>query len=506
MRASGATSSGQPGELLTPELAARILGAFGQIEGTACHAVLDSARQFLAGTPDLIDDARARTHPLEAEAATVGFLVARADAPIATTTALRTVLETMAQRLAEVRVVNGDEVERMRETNLFYLLGETIGASMEPERIARALVAQALRVARADAAAMLVFDPTATAAESVVATGDPLRSHALAESARRHVMDLASGADLEPIDDGPLLTIHVTGRQLQLGTLLLARSPGAEPFSSRDEQSVRALTSGAGLERARYHQRELQRLRQEEELAMGRRIQLGLLPRSLPRLAGWELSVAYEAAREVGGDFYDAVELEAPPRRLSIVVGDVTGKGVPAALMMAHARSVIRAAAASGDDPASVLDRANRLILADGRSGLFLTALVASVELDSGRLELASAGHDPAMVVSGGSVTEFGGGGTLLGLTPHARIATASTILGPGAALVAYTDGVTDARSPTGAFLGEDALRGVLTGAGAASAADLTKAITSSVASWRGAADPFDDLTLVVLRRSTDGA
>ena len=239
---------------------------------------------------------------------------------------------------------------------------------------------------------------------------------------------------------------------------------------------------------------------------MGRRIQLGLLPRSLPRPDGWELSVAYEAAREVGGDFYDAVALDAPPRRLSLVVGDVTGKGVPAALMMAHARSVIRSAAAGGDDPATVLERANRLILADGRSGLFVTALVASVDLDGGHIELASAGHEPAMIVSaGGTVAELGGGGTLLGLTPRARIATSSATVEAGAALVAYTDGVTDARNPSGAFFGEDALRRVLTDAAAASAADLAAAITSSVASWRDGADPFDDLTLVVLRRSVAG-
>jgi serine phosphatase RsbU (regulator of sigma subunit) len=506
MRASGATSRDQRPELLTAELAARILGAFGQVEGTACHAVLDAGQRFLAGTPGLVADTGARTHPLEAEGTTVGFLISRDDAPPATTAALRTVLETMAQRLAEVRVVNGDEVERLRETNLFYLLGETIGASMEPDRIARALIAQALRVARADAAAMLVFDPTARTAELVVATGDPPRSHALAEAARRQVTDLAGGADLEPIDEGPLMTIHVTGRQLQLGTLLLCRSPGAEPFSARDEQCVRALTSGAGLERARYHQRELQRLRQEEELAMGRRIQLGLLPRNLPRPEGWQLSVAYEAAREVGGDFYDAVELDAPPRRLSLVVGDVTGKGVPAALMMAHARSVIRAAAAGGDDPATVLKRANQLILADGRSGLFLTALVATLDLDTGHIALASAGHEPAMVISpSGAIAELGGGGTLLGLTPHARIETSSTTIAVGAALVAYTDGVTEARNSAGAFLGEDALRRAAGDAAGGTAAEIAAAITAAAAAWRAEADPFDDLTLVVVRRSVGG-
>src|SRR5919106_4531178 len=154
-------------ELLTPDLAARILAAFGEVEGTACHAVLHADRSVLAGNPELAVEPAARTYALQAQGETIGYIVAREDASVATTTALRTVLETMAQRLAEVHVVTGDELDRLRETNLFYLLGETIGASMEPERIARDLVAQAVRVARADAAAMLILDASATRVESV---------------------------------------------------------------------------------------------------------------------------------------------------------------------------------------------------------------------------------------------------------------------------------------------------------------------------------------------------
>jgi phosphoserine phosphatase RsbU/P len=173
--------------------------------------------------------------------------------------------------------------------------------------------------------------------------------------------------------------------------------------------------------------------------------------------------------------------------------------------MMAHARSVIRAAAAAGDDPATVLERANRLILADGRSGLFLTALVVGVDLASGKVDIASAGHEPALVrASDGRVTEVGGGGTLLGLTPRARISAAAARLDPGDALVAYTDGVTDARSPEGAAFGEEALRRVVASAGG-SADAIGQAVVAEVAGARGDALAFDDLTLLVLRR-TEGA
>jgi serine phosphatase RsbU (regulator of sigma subunit) len=494
MGASGAGADIRASALLDPDDCARILAAFHGADPAHHWAVLDDAGRMIAGTPPESGPHRA----LEVGGTVVGHLVADAAAPSAMTEALHAVLEV----LAEQRARSAEEVERQRDTNLFYLLGETIGASMDPERIAAALVAQALRVAGADAAAMAIVDPAAAGAASVISSGDSGRSAMLADAARAEAAALAAGADLAADEGlGPLLTIHVAARGLSLGTLVLARPPGAAPFGERDERNVRSLTSGAGLERARYHQRELQRLRQATELAMGRRIQLGLLPRTLPQPEGWELTVSYEAAREVGGDFYDAQLLDRPVARLVAAIGDVTGKGVPAALMMAHARSIIRAAAASGDDPATVLERANRLILADGRSGLFLTALVVAVDLAGGRIDLASAGHEPALMrAANGHVTEVGGGGTLLGLTSRARIATASGRLEPGAALVAYTDGVTDVRSASGAAFGEDGLRRVVAGA-SGSAAELSAAITSGVAAVRGDALPFDDLTLVVLWR-----
>jgi serine phosphatase RsbU (regulator of sigma subunit) len=495
MRASAAAADTGSTSHLDADDCARVLAAFHGTDPASRWAVLDEAGRLIAGAP--IEGGTRRE--LTVGGTLVGHLVADTAAPAASTEALGAMLEVLAAQRAK----SAAEVERLRETNLFYLLGETIGSSMDPERIAASLVAEALRVAAADAAAMLLIDPPGAAPVTVITGGERRRAAALADAAREQVVALAAGADLEASEPGPLLTVHVAARGLPLGTLILARVPGGRPFGERDERNVRSLTSGAGLERARYHQRELQRLRQADELAMGRRIQLGLLPRSLPQPDGWELTVSYEAAREVGGDFYDALLLDTPAARLVVAIGDVTGKGVPAALMMAHARSVIRAAAAGGEDPATVLERANRLILADGRSGLFLTALVASVDLAGGRIDLASAGHEPALLRAvNGSVAEVGGGGTLLGLTPRARIATASARLEPGAALIAYTDGVTDARSPTGTAFGEEGLRRAIADATGATAAEIGASVTAAVAATRGDAIAFDDLTLIVLRRA----
>ena len=139
--------------------------------------------------------------------------------------------------------------------------------------------------------------------------------------------------------------------------------------------------------------------RLEHELAVARRIQLNLMPRTLPQPEGWSVATAYRPAREVGGDFYDAYELPGRPGRIGFVVADVTGKGVTAALMMAFTRAVLRSAAYNGDGPADALMRTNRVLVNDARTGLFVTAFIGELDAASGTVRYASAGHEPPLVV-----------------------------------------------------------------------------------------------------------
>ena len=145
-----------------------------------------------------------------------------------------------------------------------------------------------------------------------------------------------------------------------LGVTLLGRVAGRPPFTAGDQKLVLALAQHAAIafERASLHERDTARHRFEQELALGRRIQLGLLPQQLPQPRGWELAAAYEPAREVGGDFYDVFPLRGRRATLGIVIADVTGKGIPAALLMAFARALLRAAADHSKGPAETLERA----------------------------------------------------------------------------------------------------------------------------------------------------
>jgi serine phosphatase RsbU (regulator of sigma subunit) len=134
------------------------------------------------------------------------------------------------------------------------------------------------------------------------------------------------------------------------------------------------------------------RERVEQELRVARHIQQALLPKEVPQLEGWEISPHYQPAREVGGDFYDFLEFE--DGRLGLVVGDATGKGVPAALVMASARSMLRAVAQASESPGDVLGRANDPLATDIPTNMFVTCFYAVLDPKSGSLSYANAGHD----------------------------------------------------------------------------------------------------------------
>jgi serine phosphatase RsbU (regulator of sigma subunit) len=247
-----------------------------------------------------------------------------------------------------------------------------------------------------------------------------------------------------------------------------------------------------------------ERLRSERDLAFARRIQLNLMPADAPAPEGWEIAFAYRAARMVGGDFYDVYDLPAAGHRLGLVVADVTGKGLPAALMMAFSRAVLRAAAYNGSGPSDALRRTNRVLVRDARTGLFLTALIAVLDPADGRLRYASAGHEFPLIRRHGSrrVRELRSQGAMLGLLEHLAVRDRTVALQPGDLFVAYTDGVTDAAAPDGSRFGLERLIELVREASEATAGEVVAAIIAALEQFAGDAEPADDITVLAIRRS----
>ena len=290
-----------------------------------------------------------------------------------------------------------------------------------------------------------------------------------------------------------------------IGVLVLdTRQPRAP--TEEDVRLLRLIANQAAiaLENARLQQEEVQRRQFEHELALGRQVQLGLLPKSCPVVPGWECAAVYEPARIVAGDFYDFVELPGKSDRLGLVIADVVGKGVAAALYMALSRTMVRTAALSGRRPAKALVRANELIRKDSRSDRFVTVLFAVLDPHSGKLVYSNAGHNRPLWLQAatGELHELSARGIVLGIFEEVELEEQELEVAPGDVLLFYTDGVTEAINAHDQPFGEARLRAVLAEHAASTAEQVVQAVVGAVKEFVGDTPQSDDLTLFVLKRS----
>jgi sigma-B regulation protein RsbU (phosphoserine phosphatase) len=238
------------------------------------------------------------------------------------------------------------------------------------------------------------------------------------------------------------------------------------------------------------------------EMAIAAQLQKSVLPQAPPRLPGWDLAGDTLPARETGGDFYDYLAL--PAGGLGLVLADVSGKGLPAALFMLSTRAYLRTLALGGLPPHRVLAGANRQVAADsGVSGMFVTTFYAQLDPESGRLRYANAGHNPPLVLrcDKEEMEELGRTGLPLGVLEEEDYQLSETVLRPGDTLLVYSDGVTEAPDRDHAEWGVGRLQDQLRRGCRLGAAELIGRIQQEVESWSGDQPQFDDMTLLVLAR-----
>lgn len=244
----------------------------------------------------------------------------------------------------------------------------------------------------------------------------------------------------------------------------------------------------------------------ERELQVAQRIQRTLVLLAGVEADGWEIANDYRPARSIGGDFFDVFPLLDPskPRHLGIVIADVSGKGIAAALLMAFLRPILRTALDRTGDPVDALERTNRILVDERRTGLFVTVLCGVLDLDTGVFTFANAGHEMPLVArpDGSEPMWLQGGGALLGVFGRLDVAAQRVELRPGERLILYTDGITDAQAPDGSRFGDERLRRTIAESClSGTAADTCRAVIRSVLAFQGTASPADDLAFLVFRR-----
>jgi len=244
-----------------------------------------------------------------------------------------------------------------------------------------------------------------------------------------------------------------------------------------------------------------ERERIEQELRTAREIQQTFLPKDVPALPGWQLVPYYQSAREVGGDFYDFLPFE--DGRLGLVIGDVTGKGIPAALVMTATRTMLRTAALGTASPCEVFARVNELLYAEIPPMMFVTCFYAILDPTSGLMRYANAGHDLPYRRQKGGVSELWATGMPLGMMPGTCYDEHEVTIAPGESLLFYTDGLVEAHNPEHEMFSFPRLKTLLEEH--ADGASLIRLLLSELKSFTGEGwEQEDDVTMVALQRKPD--
>jgi serine phosphatase RsbU (regulator of sigma subunit) len=237
-----------------------------------------------------------------------------------------------------------------------------------------------------------------------------------------------------------------------------------------------------------------------DELEAGRAVQLALMPSATPRVEGWDIWMHNVPANDVGGDLVDHIDLE--DGRTLITLGDVAGKGLPAALMAAKLQATIRAIAPADASLEDLGGRLNEIFCRDGLPNRFASMIHAEVPPDSDRVRFINAGHMPPLVVRDGRLDEVGRGGPAIGLSLGATFRAQSVNLAKDDILVLYSDGVTEARNEIGRFFGDDRFQDLIRYMHGMNAASAGARILRAVEEFVRSAPQSDDLSLVIIRRT----
>jgi sigma-B regulation protein RsbU (phosphoserine phosphatase) len=273
-------------------------------------------------------------------------------------------------------------------------------------------------------------------------------------------------------------------------------------FTPSDLALLNAVSGQAAtaIENARLYSVAVEKGRLERELQMAREIQQALLPNRMPVVPGYDIAARWRSAREVAGDFYDVFVLS--PASFSLVIADVSDKGAAAAMFMAVARSMVRSHAYMGLSPVETLARTNALILEDAENGNMFVTVYHSVFTSDGSAIHVNGGHNPPMLYRSATneIVMLPRGGRALGWFAENPLQAVETQLRPGDIIVYYTDGLTEAENPEGAFFGEERLANAILEVTDQSAEAILEHIVMRVDEFAADAPALDDLTLCVVR------
>ena len=501
---------------------AAALGSTVGIEGTD--------GRLLHGEPQ---DALAARFPITHQESSLGWVTGSAQAR---TVAL--LLDHLVAREVERKALGAEVLHLYREVNLIYGFSERLAALLDLERVAELTLQQARQMIEATDGVIMLLDDETGALTTVAGFGEELpaitgmrRGHGIVGAVvfagvAEIVNDVASDprrvtghTSMTALACAPLkvgervtgvialgsrLPVTYTAAELKLLTTL-----GLQAATAIENARLFERTIQAGHERERllalHREVEVARAKLENELELAARIQADLFPSALPEIAGYDCAARNRPARQCGGDYYDAI-VRSPlddVARLLLCVADVSGKGLPAALVMSNMQATLRALLDRTESLPALAAQASELLYASTAPEKYVTAALVDLEPRTGAIRFVGAGHlDTLIVRADGAAVSLSSTGPPLGLLPLALpYGEASLVLQRGDSLVLFSDGVTEAQNAADEEYGEPRLLDVVRGAAGQPASVTIDRILAEIDTFAGGAPQFDDITLLIVRR-----
>ncbi len=461
--------------------------------------------------------------PVCFEDATLGYV----NGPPAPAAALASLLTHLAAREAERRALASEVLHLYREVHLIEQLSEQLAALLNVPAVAQSALAQAQRLIPATQGGILILEEPGAPLRNVASFGTNGANHnggpldpgsrfaasILERGMAEIVNDCASDgrALASELDLGSLICAPLRAGQRTVGVIALANGAEAS-YSAADLKLLNtiALQTAAAIQNSLLCTEMLGAVRDREQLAAlqkeldtARTIQHLLVPRTFPPFperTDFDLHAQMTSARAVGGDFFDFFLIDED--RLGVVIGDVSGKGIPAALYMAVSRTQVKTTALKGMPPAECLQEVNRVLVKEKVNAMFATCFYGLLNTRTGELQYCSAGHNPPYLLraDGGVEALAEVGGIPLGLFDGMGYVGSCVLLKPGDALFLYTDGVPEATNAEDSDFTDERLTGTLRNSLALGCRDMISFVTGELSSFTAGAPQSDDITMLSIR------
>jgi sigma-B regulation protein RsbU (phosphoserine phosphatase) len=409
----------------------------------------------------------------------------------------------------------------IEELSILNDLGRAISASLDSQEIMQTIIRRSLRAVSAEQGVITLVDerasqPMKTLVRTMVSSSDHEQfqvNQALLGWMHLNKKPLLLNA---PKSDerfrgvrweesvNTLLCVPLVVKSELKGVLTVFNKRGAQGFTDEDQRllAIIAVQSGQVIETARLYEEEKAFVKMQEEVRLASKIQSELLPKSTPTIAGYEIAGKSIPAQVVGGDYFDFIPIE-DDRRMAICLGDVTGKGLPASLLMANLQATLRGQSFLCTSPKECLTRSNKLLFHSTSSEKFATLFYAYLDIKDHILSYSNAGHDfPFLFSDGETPDRLKSGGLMLGAFEDFAFEEDTIPIKPGDLLVISSDGISEAMNSNLEQFGEERLQKIIREHRKASPNDLIDTIIAAVQAHAGDQPQSDDMTLIVLKRS----